>query len=330
MKTITITSNDSEQRLDKFLKKLLPNASLWLIFKLNRKWNIKINKKKKTNDYILSVSDEVRLFVSDEDYQIFTEKVITRSEKQSGKLHKKDIIHEDEYILVINKNPWIIVHPGDFKTTDLSLIEQVQDYVGSAWWWHTFSPSLVHRIDKETSGIILVAKQKQLLVQLVSDFKTHKNIKKTYRVLVVWKLSRESGTIKKKLLRIEWAKNENKVQVSEKWQSAVTHFKKLWEYTYSSEKEKIIISELSVEIETGRMHQIRVHLAELWNPILWDNKYGNKSLNWFFKKHFWITRQMLHASDMEIYNNTTKKKMNFHAPLKSDMKTLIEKWTKNP
>lgn len=329
MKTIIITSNDADQRLDKFLKKLLPNASLWLIYKLNRKGNIKINKKKKANDYVLTLWDEVKLFVSDEDYQEFSQKIITRLETQSGKLHKKDIIYEDDHILVINKNAWVIVHPGDFKTTDLSLIEQVQDYVWNSGWGHTFSPSLVHRIDKETSGIILIAKQKQLLVQLVSDFKTHKNIKKTYRVFVIWKLSRESGTIKKKLLRIEWAKNQNKVQVSEKWQSAITHFQKISEYTFSNANGNIIISELSVEIETGRMHQIRVHLAELWNPILWDSKYWNKNLNWFFKKHYWITRQMLHASDMEVYNNTTKKKMKFFAPLKSDMKNLIAKWNKN-
>lgn len=326
MKELTIGQNDSKQRLDKFLKKLLVHASISHIYKLNRKWNIKINKKKKKIDYSLEIWDIVRIFISDSEYNELTKSIWKKIQNNENNiLSKKCIIYEDKDILVLNKDPGVIVHPGDFKTTDLSLIEQVHDYVWENGWGHTFSPSLVHRIDKETSGIVLVAKQKQLLTQLVSDFKNHKNIKKTYFVMVIWKMSRTTWTIKKKLKRIENAQEQDKVQVSEQWQEAISHYELIQEYNYTSSSDTLCFSTLKVQIETGRMHQIRVHLASLGNPVVWDSKYGNKKINSFCKRNLWVERQMLHAWEIEIYNSLQKKHMKFTAPLKQDMKHTIKK-----
>lgn len=326
MKFFQLGPNDAQQRLDKFLKKLLKNASLSYIYKLNRKGNIKVNKKKQKNEYILEIWDELRIFVSDEEYNTLTKSKKENITKKIWSCFKQsDIIYEDNQLLVINKEAGLIVHPGDHKNKDVSLIEQVHDYYQWKDWWHTFSASLVHRIDKDTSGIILIAKDKKLLSQLVSDFKNHKNIQKKYRCFVTAKLSRKNWTIKKKILRLENVKNENKIQISPKWQEAITHFRLIKEYPFRTEKENIVVSELEVEIETGRMHQIRIHLADLWHPIVGDKTYGNKKLNSYFSRHFKTNRQLLHASSIQVYNETSKKSMLFHAPYKNDFKQFIKK-----
>ena len=135
----------------------------------------------------------------------------------SQKFDKKDIVFEDKYLLVINKNAGINVHPGDYKTKEVSLIEQVQDYLWEKLNSLTFKPSLIHRIDRDTSGILMIAKEKNILTKLVADFKNHKKVEKTYYAIVLWRLSRREGIIKKNLKRIENAKNRSK---NRNWKNA--------------------------------------------------------------------------------------------------------------
>lgn len=334
MKSYTITSNDADQRLDKFLKKLLPSASLSYIYKLSRKWNIKVitlewKKTKQDKDYKLCQWEQVQIFLSDSDIvelrQVENDcnRSLQRNENIRS-LQKQDIVFEDEYLLVVNKNSWLNVHPWDHKTTEVSLIDQVHDYF--AWNLNslTFKPSLAHRIDRDTSWIIMIAKSKQALTRLSDDFKKHDALKKIYYCVVLWKLSRKSGTITKKLVRIENAKNENKVQVSEKGLEAITHYKLIGEYKLKLPLWEQVISTLEVTIETWRMHQIRVHMSALGNPILWDKSYGNKKLNAYFAKYFHISRQMLHAWKIQFHHPILKKKLNLEAKLKKDMSDFIK------
>lgn len=169
----------------------------------------------------------------------------------------------------------------------------------------------------------MIAKQKQVLTRLSSDFKNHTNLTKTYYCLVVWKVSRPKGTIKKKLKRIENAKNENKVQISESWLEAISHYTVLKEHHVNLPAGKQILTSVEVTIETWRMHQIRVHMAALWNPILWDKSYGDKSLNSYFEKYYHIKRQMLHAWKIEFLHPWRNKKMKVQAKLKRDMQDFI-------
>ena len=334
MQEYYIEENDANQRLDRFLKKLFPNALKSLIYKFNRKNKIKIiwtdgSKSKQDNEYKLQVWERVQVYLSDKEIQELSKNTSHLSEiktEEYMKLSKKDIVFEDKHILVINKNPWVNVHPWEHKTKEVSLIQQVQDYLKSQKLASlTFKPSLIHRIDRDTSGLIMIAKDKSSLVKLSQDFKNKSVLQKTYYTLVVWKLSRQSGTIKKNLLRVENAKNENKVQVSEKGQEAVTHYKVLEEYTLKVPEGEYIISTLEVVIETGRMHQIRVHLAHIWNPILWDKAYGDKRLNGYFAKNYGLTRQMLHAWKISFTHPKTNKKMNLTARFKEDMEDAKRK-----
>lgn len=331
MKQYTITSNDADQRLDKFLKKLLPNASLSYIYKLIRKWNIKVlslegKKTKQNKDYKILKWEAVQIFVSDSDIAELSKPTASLDAPLPWdiKLSKSDIAYEDDDLLIVNKNPGVNVHPGDHKTLEVSLIELVDDYYAGRLNSLTFKPSLIHRIDRDTSWIVMIAKQKQILTQLSADFKNHTNLTKTYFAIVLGRVSRNTWTIKKKLKRIENAKNENKVQVSESGQEAVSSYRVLKEYKIKLPAGEQIITAVQVSIETGRMHQIRVHMAALWNPILWDKSYGDKQLNSYFTKHHSISRQMLHAWKIEFFHPWRKKKMQVEAKLKKDMKNFIK------
>ncbi len=332
MKQYIITSNDADQRFDKFLKKLFPSASLGYIYKLLRKGNIKVislewEKKKRTKDYKLQEWEKVQVFLNNKDIATLVQGPNNWNRLIQGKqkLDKKDILFEDDFLLVVNKAPGLNVHPADHKSNEVSLIEQAHDYYEWELNSLTFKPSLIHRIDRDTSGIIMIAKSKKTLTQLGDTFKRHEAIKKTYFCLVLGKMSRKSGTITKKLLRIENARNENKVQVSEKWWEAITHYKVVDEYSIKLPQWKQILSALEVQIETWRMHQIRVHMATLWNSIIWDKNYGNKKLNSYFAKHFWIHRHMLHAWKIGFYHSQIHKKMNLEAKFKKDMMEFISK-----
>ena len=221
------------------------------------------------------------------------------------------------------------VHAWDHKTKETNVIVQVQDYLWDKLNSLTFKPSLIHRIDRDTSGILMIGKKKDLLSKLVDDFKSHEKVKKTYYAIVLWKLSRKEWTITKKLLRIEWAQNENKVQVSEKWLTAVSHYKLLREHTIKAPEWNVILSEVEVQIETGRMHQIRVHMASIGNPIVWDKAYGDKRMNSYLERNFWLRRQALHAWKIEFFHYGRNKKMKLEARIKKDLVDFLSNIAKN-
>lgn len=331
MRLIKIDDNDSEQRLDRFLCKLFKNSSRTLIYKLNRKNIIKVKSenelkyRKEKFDYRLKKWDEIKLFIDENEFLELTKSINeNKNTINNKKLDKKDIIFEDEYLLIVNKPAWIDVHPWDFKTKDLSLIDLVNDYLWDKYNSLTFKPSLIHRIDRDTSWIILIAKKKDILTKLVSDLKNKNKIEKTYLALVIWKLKNKSWTINKKLLRIENAKRENKVRVSDNWKEAITHYKVIWEYKLETKNKTEDISLLEINIETWRMHQIRVHLSHIWNPVLWDNKYWYKPLNIYLCKNHWLCRQALHSSKLKFYHYWINKEKTVEADLKEDMKSFIK------
>jgi len=339
MKLFKIEENDANQRLDKFLKKLFPRATRSLIYKFNRKDKIKIKFewsdgkfRKRDNEYKLQVWDEVRIFLIDSEFDELSSQPSPPAPLPWGRgeqLNKKDIVFEDGDLFVINKNSGMNVHAWDHKTKETNVIVQVQDYLWDKLNSLTFKPSLIHRIDRDTSGIFMIGKKKDLLSKLVDDFKSHEKVKKTYYAIVLWKLSRKEWTITKKLLRIEWAQNENKVQVSEKWLTAVSHYKLLREHTIKAPEWNVILSEVEVQIETGRMHQIRVHMASIGNPIVWDKAYGDKRMNSYLERNFWLRRQALHAWKIEFFHYGRNKKMKLEARIKKDLVDFLSNIAKN-
>jgi 23S rRNA pseudouridine955/2504/2580 synthase len=318
MQIFKILDNDSNQRLDKFLKKLLPNASLSLIYKLNRKNKIKVNWKNQNNEYRLVFWDEIKIFLKNEEFELLNKKIFKEEQKAYKALENKDIIYEDKELLIINKNAWTIVHPWDFKTKEISLIQQVHDYLWDKLNSLTFKPSLVHRIDKDTSWIVMIAKTKESLNFLLKELQNNK-IDKYYLAICLWNFKEKVWIIRAKLNRIKNVKNENKIQIDEKlWQNAITHYKVLKEWI------KWKYSLVECKLETGRMHQIRIHLAFIWNPIIWDKTYWDKKENFILERDFWILRQLLHAYKISFIHPKKKIKINLEAKLKKDMSDFLD------
>lgn len=286
------------------------------MYKFLRTWKIKVNRKKKDQKYILELGDQIDCFFTAEEIQNFrAEKKVQSSLDTSLYDIKNDILYEDESILVVNKPSKMNVHPWDHKTTEVSLIEYVHDYLWEKYSTLTFKPSLVHRIDRDTTGCILIAKEKRVLEALLDQLQSHK-IQKIYHACVRGIPQKKRGTIREKLLRIENAKNESKVRVDPAGQSATTHYQVLQEYGQE-------YSLLECQIETGRMHQIRVHLSYIGNPIIWDMAYGDRRTNVYFQKTYSIHRQLLHARVLEFIHPETNKLLRIEAPYKEDFKKIL-------
>lgn len=324
MKSIIISHPaDAGQRLDRFIRKFLPYAPLGGIFKILRTWKIKVNGKKKDQTYRIEIGDEITFWLSDIEIEImkWNENRDIKNEESNNSYSIKnsiEILYEDEYLIVVNKPAWVNVHPGDHKTTEISLIDQIQDYLEWKYNSLTFRPALVHRIDRDTSGCLLIAKDKQVLESLLSDFQAHK-IEKIYHAIVLDIPIKNEGTIQNRLLRIDNAKNEAKVRIDDTGQTAVTYYSVLQNYMSGSQNFSLI----ECRIETGRTHQIRVHLSHIGHPILWDRSYGNKSINSYINRELQIKRQLLHARSIGFIHPKTHKKIIIEAKYPLDFLKIL-------
>lgn len=318
MQLLTVTASDADQRLDRYLKKLFPNAPLSFLYKMGRTKKVRLNGKKAEPEMRIQEGDEIALYLNDVEIVEFGEKKSTRPATQT-KFDRSAILYEDEVLLVVNKLPGINVHPGDHKTTEASLIELIQDYLGNQYNSVGWKPSLAHRLDRDTSGVLIIAKTRHALNSVLEDLQSEK-IKKIYLACAAGIPKESSGTIKAPLLRVENAKNENKVRVDPAGSKAVTHFKVL------SENAEQNLSVVELHLETGRMHQIRVHLAHIGTPVIGDKAYGDPQINRDIKKQLGIERQLLHARRLEFAHPVTKKRLVVEAPTPKDMESFMEKY----
>lgn len=213
----------------------------------------------------------------------------------------------------------------------------VQDYLSGKHDSLTFRPALVHRIDRDTSGCVLIAKEKKALEILLAQLQSHE-IEKVYHTIVLGRPKKPYDTIRAKILRIENAKDEAKVRIDEKGQNAVTHYMvcSTWYVVHGTKQENLVprtknqepstpFSLLECRIETGRTHQIRVHLAHIGYPILGDKAYGNISVNSFIRRKLGVSRQLLHAFRLSFIHPETKKELIVEAPYPEDFEKLINK-----
>lgn len=324
MLSLTInSSSDTDQRIDKFIKKYLPEAPLGGIYKWLRTGKIKVNRKKVDQTYRIDEGDMIDIYLSDEEIQWFQKSNNLPKNSTGDLINKKvsfqkiSILYEDEWMLILNKQPGINVHPGDHKTLEVSLIEQVQDYLGTTHNTLSWKPSLVHRIDRDTSGVIMIAKEKKILESLLFLLQNGK-IEKIYHALVVGTPEKPRDTIRAKLLRKEDVQDESKVVISDLGQEAITHYRTI----NTNIRNKYSL--LECRIETGRMHQIRVHMTSIGTPIIGDKAYGNKWENSFAKREYGVTRQLLHAYSLSFEHPKTHEKIQIIAPYQDDMKNLID------
>ncbi|MDP4012525.1 MAG: RluA family pseudouridine synthase [Candidatus Nanoarchaeia archaeon] len=310
MKKLILGKNESGQRTDKFLRKLLWKASLSQIYKLLRLGKIKVNSKKVKPEYFLKLNDEVKIFLNDEQYQ-----ELTSEERKKFKISKINfsILYEDKDLLVVDKPAGLSTH-GASGIKSHTLIDEVLHYLNFVKNL-TFRPSFINRLDKGTSGALIVGKTFESLKHLNKQM-ANNEITKCYIALVKGRV--KSGIVDEKLLKTRLG-HEFKVKLSEEGKESVTKYNLIKNYgDYSL---------IEAELLTGRTHQIRVHMAAIGHPIVGDDSYGDEKTNDEFKS-LGLRRQFLHSHKLIFKHPKNRKDIEIISNLPDDLKKVLDKLVK--
>ncbi len=276
-------------RLDKYIAEKNSNYSRAIIQKMIVDEKVLVNGKKTKNSYKVTTGDVVTIENSEpkEDFKLKPQKI------------NLDVIYEDNDIIIINKEKGMVVHPGNGNpdgTLANAILERCKDSLSGIGG--VVRPGIVHRIDKDTSGLVIVAKNDNAHLNISKQIQERK-VTKTYIALVRGNIKENEATINMPIGRS--TQDRKKMAVTKKGKEAITHFKVLKRYDG--------FTLLEVKIETGRTHQIRVHLAQIGYPIVGDVVYSNG------KNPFNVKGQMLHAQKLEFVHPTTNKLVSYEAPL---------------
>lgn len=320
MQTFIVTERENGLSLEKYVRKVLSIAPLSFIYRLFRKKDVKVNGRWEDRKYVVSASDEIAIYITDEQFEEFKK---NKSYSPNDAL-KELIIYEDNQIILVNKPRGVLVQK-DGKETGKSLDQMVVEYLMSQdinflTEENAFMPGPAHRLDRNTSGIVAFGKTHDALQQLFTLFKERDAIGKHYVALVKGRVEK-NGTIEAPLLKDSESNTVKVTSVSKGAKNAKTIYKVIEtidEYSL-----------LDLTIVTGRTHQIRVHLAYIGHPVIGDSKYGDFKENVYFEKEFGFKNQFLHASEMHFGHLSEPlehlSSRMFTAPMPEEFKTLIIK-----
>ncbi len=311
-------------RVDKYLMNLIEKATRNKIQKAAVAGNIFVNDVAVKSNYKVKGNDVVTVLFEHPPYEFLLVPEDLPLE----------IVYEDEAVLVVNKAPGMVVHPGhgNYSGTLINALTFHFENLPnpSAPLGVSNRPGLVHRIDKDTSGLLVVAKTEEAMTHLAKQF-FNKSTEREYVALVWGNVENESGTVDANIGRHPKNRLQNTVfegDDAEKGKAAVTHYKVLERFNY--------VTLLSCRLETGRTHQIRVHMKHIGHTLFNDERYGGerilKGTSFSKYKQFvencfkLLPRQALHARTLGFEHPVTCKMMRFEAPIPEDMEACLDKW----
>ena len=309
---IIVTGNQRAERLDAFVSRQIVNLSRSRVQQLLDAQMILVNQKPVAKSYKVKPHDVIDVTLP------IPEKVEMKAENIP-----LNIIYEDSDIIIVNKLAGMVVHPAYSNWTGTmvnALLHHVQDLSGING---ELRPGIVHRIDKDTSGLLLVAKHDKAHRFLSNLFKSH-HIEREYWALVWGKFTKKKGKIETLIGRS--SRDRKKFAVVKEGKSAVTHYEVIATYDF--------LSLVKLHLETGRTHQIRVHMAHLGHPVFGDKTYGGDNLQLagnskkvkqaqnLLEK---MPRQALHAKTLGFLHPATRKPVSYDSELPEDMKEVIRK-----
>jgi 23S rRNA pseudouridine955/2504/2580 synthase len=295
-----VSTDAAGQRLDKFLRRRLENLPLSHLYKLVRTKKVRVNGARAEVAQLLQPGDEITVHVLQAG-----QPPPPKPPEAIGQDFK--VLYEDEHILAVDKPSGLAIHPGSGITGE-TLVDQVRAYLarqGVQTPEGEFKPSPAHRLDRETSGVVVVAKTRQAMVRLTEMF-TAGEADKTYLALAKGRFQRESGSIDLRLAEHQQT-YASKQQRGVNLQAALTHWKKL-----AGGPEATL---LELTIETGRTHQIRRHLEAIGHPVVGDTKYGDFPFNRIAQRQWGVRRMFLHSARLALAHPLTKKRLIFESPL---------------
>ena len=298
MKEFIIQKNEENQRFDKYLKKLLPNATTSFLYKMMRKKNIVINKKKVEGNEKLKAGDVVSIFLSDETFEKFHMNLEELKKEydvlKSLTLKGLKVVYEDGEMIVADKPYNMLSQKASEK--DLSANEYLLGYMInkdelSFEEFQTFKPSVVNRLDRNTTGLLLFGKTLNALQQLGEGIR-ERSIEKYYRAIVAGEL-KEELELKGYLLKDE---KTNKVSYHKEQVEGSDYI----ETGVKPIQSRNGLTLVEIHLVTGKTHQIRLHLSTIGHPILGDMKYGDEKINKKYYDSHKVNHQLLHAYRLEF------------------------------
>ena len=309
---ITVAEHETGQRLDNYLIKILKGVPKSHIHRIIRAGEVRLNKKRCKPDSRIQTGDLLRI------PPVRTAEKQRSSENRAQAVPAREftIIYEDDALLVIDKPAGTAVHGG--SGVSFGVIEQIRRARPEARYLE-----LVHRLDKDTSGLLMIAKKRSALVKLHEAIRND-HPKKIYLALGVGKLPNDSFHVKLPLFKYTGAQGEKMVRVSEDGQSAHTIFRVLNRFS-DDLLHQVGLSHLTLvqaTLKTGRTHQIRVHLQSQHCPIAGDERYGDYQANKRLQK-LGLKRMFLHAAELHLDHPLTGEKLILKAPLPQDLAQFV-------
>jgi 23S rRNA pseudouridine1911/1915/1917 synthase len=317
--SFTIDKGQAPTRVDKFLTDRLPNATRNRVQNAIDAGFVQINGKPTKANYKVKPLDEIKVFLEKppRDTEVIPEDI------------PLDIVFEDEYLMIVNKPPGMVVHPahGNWTGTLVNALvyhfNQLPTMPGNSG-----RPGLVHRIDKDTSGLLVIAKSETAMTDLAKQFFNH-DIDRTYLALVWGEPEEDQGTI---IANVGRSAKDRKVMDTfpdgSQGKHAITHWKVIKRLRY--------VTLVQCNLETGRTHQIRAHMKYLGHPLFNDAMYGGDKIRkgtQFSKYKMFIQncfdlmpRQALHAMSLGFIHPVTKTRIYFETPLPKDFAAVLDKW----
>lgn len=287
---IIVGENDGGQRIDRFLRRYLSEAPMSFIYRMIRRKNIELNRKKTNPEEIIEVGDRIQLFLADDTIAKFRGGIII--EESNIEI---DVIYEDENIILINKPVGVLSHSSE--DDDENIVDGMIAYLIANGDYnpeeeHNFIPGICNRLDRNTSGIIIGGKTYSALRELNQAMRDG-NIGRFYKTIVSGRLEEEI-TLKDYLIKDG---DENKVEILEEDREGAREvITRVIPLDY-----KEGYSLLEIDLITGRTHQIRAHLESIGHPIIGDRKYGDRKVNILFNK-YGLKDQYLQAYKIEFNN----------------------------
>lgn len=316
---IVIDKGQTPIRIDKFLSDKIANATRNKVQQAIDAGSILVNGNPTKANYKIKPLDDIKVMLAKppKETEVYSENI------------PLDIIYEDQYLLIVNKPPGMVVHPahGNWSGTLVNglvyYFENLPEMKGNSG-----RPGLVHRIDKDTSGLLVIAKTEEAMTDLAGQF-FHHTIDRTYLALIWGEPESDEGTIIGNVGRS--VKNRKVMDVypdGDQGKHAVTHWKVLKRLRY--------VSLVQCNLETGRTHQIRAHMKYLGHPLFNDAMYGGDKIRkgtQFSKYKTFVQncfdlmpRQALHAMSLGFLHPVTKERVYFEVPLPKDFQSVLEKW----